>query len=572
MKKRLIALALSAIMLMALVAGCSGTAEPAESTAPEAVSQQPEEVAAPAEETEEAQEPAEEAAEEPAQEEEETPAVDSSTLYPIFEGDTHIFTVMGSASSQFIGFIDETTFVKDNFAMTALEEATGCNIEFFMMCTDDVYQEKFNLVCASNDYPDMMLKATGNYTGGADALVEDEVCIDMTPYLDEYAPELAALFRDDKDYADAVLSKEGRVVGVNMRAWPTTSGGNIIRKDWLDELGLDVPETFDQVHEVLLAFKNEYGCTNAVCIDSKLGSGLSIGYNITFNAENVGWAVEDGQVVCSLEQQGSKDYVEMLATFYDEGLFSDDFLTFINPQMFETQALNHNTGLWNSGRMTFNGQFESKVTDDDNFEVMAIKDISRTGNEITSVGGFDSVAGKNCVSISTGCEYPEEAVTFINYLFTEEGMQLANFGVQGKTYELDENGDPYYLDIIVNNPDYPNSNVTRNLFTANAFLPYMQTQEAMEMTFTDPRMGEAESIWASLRSSAEYSWSLDTDANAEYSLIATDLNTYAQEQLYAFVIGDRDMSEWDAFIDELYGMRLDEMQAIQQAAFEEKYN
>lgn len=562
--KRIITLLLAAVMLLSLFAGCAEKSEP---EAPESEAPVSE---APVEEAPEAEAPAAEEAPAP---EEEAPPVEEEpvVLYPVFE-ELHTFTIAGSASGQFLSVVDGTTFIQDNMAMNELAAATNCAIDFSMMCTDDVYSEKFNLMIAAEDYPDLICKATTTYSAGADALVEDGVCIDMLPYFDEYAPELAALFRDDKDYAEAVLSATGKAVGINHRAYPTTSGGAIIRQDWLDELGLEAPETYDELHEVLTAFKNEYGCTNTICVGAKLDTPLTYGYNITMNAETVGWSYIDGVAVCSLEIPETRQYIEMLAQYYAEGLFGDDFLSFVSPMYYDSQALNHNTGFWSSGRMTFNGQFEAKVTDDDNFALTPLKDISKTGTETSNVGGFDSVAGKNCVSVTTNCEYPEQAITFLNYMFTEEGADLANYGVKGITYDIGEDGKPYYLDLIINNPEGHNSNVTRSLYTANAFLPYMQTQEALELTFTDPRMAEAEAAWSATRSNPEYSVTLGADASSEYALIATDLNTFANEQLLSFVVGDRPVSEWDAFMEEVRAMRLDEMQAIMQAAYDEKYN
>lgn len=40
------------------------------------------------------------------------------------------------------------------------------------------------------------------------------------------------------------------------------------RGDWIEALGMDVPETYDELHELLMAMKNQYGCTTAIYLDS----------------------------------------------------------------------------------------------------------------------------------------------------------------------------------------------------------------------------------------------------------------------------------------------------------------
>ena len=157
-----------------------------------------------------------------------------------------------------------------------------------------------------------------------------------------------------------------------------------------------------------------------------------------------------------------------------------------------------------------------------------------------------------------------------NYMFTEEGIELANYGVEGLTFEY-EDGEPVYTDMILNNPDGFNSNVARSLYTLNAFLPYFQPQAALEMTFTSPRMGEAEAVWMATRSAEAYSWTLDSAEAEEYNALISGINTKIQEELTAMVMGQESMTEWDALIDTLYSMDMQRCIDLQQQAFDRKY-
>ena len=569
MKYRILALLLAAGMLLALTA-CGGAVQsaPAEEAPEQEEASAPEEAAAP----EAAPEP-EAAAESGSAEEisaaEEAPAEIEygEVTYPVFE-DTQDMSIFGSASAQFLGSVDMSLY-SQTAAVQALEEATGVRLDYSSMTNDDVYQEKLTLMIASGDYPDFFCKAPEYYASGAAGLLEEDVCIDIAPYLDEHAPDLKRLLDEDTEYAENVYTDNGELVGVKMRAAPTTDGGGIIRQDWLEEQGLDMPETFDQLHDVLLTFKDAYGCANAIGVLSSLGSPLTFGFNIKLDTNNFSFVVHDGKVCPTIEEPASREYIELLAQYYSEGLFNSDFLANYSPMMFDQMACTNETGFWQSGRMSFNGMFESYIQDEDAV-IAPVKDISKTGKETSNIGGAGTPVGKNSISITTQNEYPEQSVEFINYMFTEEGIELANYGVEGQTFEYVD-GEPVYTDMILNNPDGFNSNVARSLYTLNAFLPYFQPQAALEMTFTSPRMAEAEEIWMSTRSPEEHTWTLNSAEAEEYNALISAINTSIQENLTAMVMGQKPTEDWDSYIDSLYDMDLQRCIDLQQQAFDRKY-
>ena len=115
------------------------------------------------------------------------------------------------------------------------------------------------------------------------------------------------------------------------------------------------------------------------------------------------------------------------------------------------------------------------------------------------------------------------------------------------------------------------SNVARSRNTLNAFLPYFQPQVALEMTFTSPRMGEAEAVWMATRSPEEYTWTLDSAEAEEYNALISGINTKIQEELTAMVMGQDSPENWDTLMDTLYSMDLDRCIELHQQAFDRKY-
>ena len=90
-------------------------------------------------------------------------------------------------------------------------------------------------------------------------------------------------------YPDAVpdaLTDSGWLAGMpqlSMQTEATQAFGPLIRQDWLDELGLETPETYDELHDVLTAFKDQKGADAALALNyaaTGINNGLVQGYGI----------------------------------------------------------------------------------------------------------------------------------------------------------------------------------------------------------------------------------------------------------------------------------------------------
>lgn len=114
------------------------------------------------------------------------------------------------------------------------------------------YQDKLNVVLASGDIPDVTVVWDTNITGWAKA-IQQGAFWDLTPFIKDY-PSLSKIPQSVYD----VTSVNGKLYGIP-RARPTDGHESLlIRKDWLDKLGLQPPKTTDDFTKVMEAFtKND---------------------------------------------------------------------------------------------------------------------------------------------------------------------------------------------------------------------------------------------------------------------------------------------------------------------------
>ena len=96
-----------------------------------------------------------------------------------------------------------------------------------------------------------------------------------------------------------------------------------MRADWLEELNMDVPETIDDWHEMLVAFRDEMGADVPLILPKSGRSGNSI-FVSAFGVGS-GFYQVDGKVQFGPIQDGFKEYLTLMNQWYNEGLLDPDF-------------------------------------------------------------------------------------------------------------------------------------------------------------------------------------------------------------------------------------------------------
>lgn len=150
---------------------------------------------------------------------------------------------------------------------------------------------------------------------------------------------------------------------------------------------------------------------------------LSAGYGVMETYQQV-----DGKVLYGPMEEGWKEYLTMLNRWYEEGLIDPDFMTNGGWQVDTGMVLNGDTGVWNA-MYTMISQYE----DGGDIEVVPMASPKKEKGDQLHIRREDGYVG-NAVTISADCKYPEIAMKLWNYLYSEEGALLANYGIEGDTF------------------------------------------------------------------------------------------------------------------------------------------
>lgn len=474
--------------------------------------------------------------------------------------------------------------MSDNLFYNTLEELSGVHVEFQLFHPMN-FGEQFNLQLASQDYADIYCEAATNYPGGYDKGVEDDVFLDLTPYVEEYAPNYNAIINASEQNKRDAMTDEGRIVFF-AAAYDTgapCNRGPQIRADWAEEFGMDPAEinTYAEYEEYIEQAYNTYGATVQLGMSGDPGFNyLTAGFDTVASFGNsfeatLPWFQIDGQLQSGILTDGFKEYVELMADWYKKGWIYQDFMS----EDFGMQG-GADIGMVTSGESSlwwsekdYMEQYNQSAQDP-NFTIAAIQDAVKNEGDVTHLGqtNYESLSTmSNCV-LTTTCPEPEIAIQWMDYRYTEEGSVLANWGVEGITYEVAEDGSKQYTDLIVNNPEGMTATLAQFRYMLQNTV-CLTDVSAKDQGMTEQQL-EAPNIWMTDK---DNSWgcpstlTMTTDEAEEYNSMAGDITTYAQESFLRYIIGDLPVSELDSFIETCKEMGLEQCIEIKQASLDRYY-
>lgn len=574
-KKQLLAMLLALALCLGL-AGCGGGA--ASSAAPADSSTKTEESAKAPEQPSEAPSAAaeasapEESAAEPAEPEGlqvvelpiETDAVHYSCWMPVAP---YVSTMMNLED-----FSEQVAMVK------MINEMTNVYIDFNAVAGGFVEQESFNLMIAGGDYTDIIgvMNYYGSSSGAAagsaghEKAIEDGIIIDLYDDLKEYAPNYWTLLTSDDNAYMTMRTQSGYMgcIAQLLKKAGTENQGMIVRKDWLKASGVENLNTLDQYEQYLTYCKDNYGAYAYLQYE-----GLDTDWGSAFNITPGAFNVVDGKVVHSFTTDAFKSYLTKMNDWYQKGLFNDDFYNDTDITTVRTDMANDLCSFVDGSAEGMSNIFDMNP-ENTAMELQATAYPKADGVDEIHVG-FESKLIKNSDTwaVSTACADPIPLLKLVNWLYSEEGQLVYNWGEEGVSFEYDENGQPQWTDLVVNNPDGLNFMFASYLYATgvgSVYFPGVYDMEKGFYSYNDDQL-EAVDTLASLTDGANNLpayVSLDNAEQDRYNSVATDLDTYAKGMILKFILGDEPMSNYQSFLDTCMDMGLQQMTEIYQGAYD----
>ena len=486
-------------------------------------------------------------------------------IYPVSCEDTLTYWVpLNAVLSTTVSNFGESEIGKQ------LTADTGINVKYIHP-TAGGEADQFSVLLASGDLPDIINWDWRAY--GADKAMDNNFIIKLNDVIDKYAPNLKKLIDSDPDLEKMLKTDNG-----SYYAFPFLRGdeelctysGPIIRKDWLDKLGMDVPETVDEWETMLKRFKNELNvATPLTCTPADFKNGFFSG---AFDAPYSFYIDDNGKAKYGPIEPGFKDFLVTMNKWYDEGLLDKNVATVTDTgALILNESAGATFGFVGGGIGTF---LENMQKTNPKFDVVGAPYPVLNKGDRPMIGQKENRYGSAPSSaITTSCKNVELAARFLDYGFTEKGDMLFNFGIEGESYEM-KDGKLQFTDKITKDPEGRtiDAMIAQYSLVGSSGI-FSQRLDAVNLTRPFEQQQKAVEVWsntdADKHSIPNIIFTQDESSSMGNSM--SEIDTYVSSMVMKFITGVESIDKYDEFVAQIKTFNIDKVLEAYQAAID-RYN
>ena len=500
---------------------------------------------------------------------------------------------------------NSVAYYNDTLWIQELEKRLNIKLVFQGPADANDYNTYANAMLTSQEYPDLLFYDWDrNYNGGMLAGVEDGVIVPISEI-----PEYKAKVQNWFDILDAhpevkqaVTREDGSVI--SFCHWEPNIArsaywGYAIRKDWLDRLNLEVPTTLDELYTVLCAFRENDANGNGDPTDEipfsccnwwttahpgmdTMAAAFSLKVNTMYSDP------QTGKVTYWTEYNNGenfKSYVTTMRKWYEEGLIDKEYAT----QKFDPWAAKitgdkagmffafpDNVASWEASiKQTLIDNNYGNPDDVMIYGMVPMKGIDGKPYTYDNDNAMVGFAGTSQPTVVTTAAIKDgtidKCLELINYLYSEEGSDLINWGVEGVSYVVNEDGTRSWTELVTNDPDYPASDAVFKyaLPTLGAWPKAMSYEAWGSMNLTVPDQILTHKNYALSDTSLDLvGFPLNAEEQDTYSRVITDVNTAVSEVYLAVISGAKPVEALDDLLKQVKSMGIQDAIDAYQSAYD----
>lgn len=483
----------------------------------------------------------------------------------------------------------------DALWLQELEKKMNVDIEFMGPNSGDDYNTAVNILLASGDLPDMLFWDWNNYNGGLAGAIQDGIVVDVGANAGYRAmmPTWYGMIDSNPDFRKAVTLEDGTSalfchVEEDLRRG--AYAGHAIRKDWLDKLGLAVPTTIDELHDAFVAFKeNEALLNNGAgeiwpMTDNNWGGVTTTDYLMPawgMLKSNFFISPDNGEITYMTEYKNGEAFIDFVRTmnqWYNEGLMNPDFLTQDNSAK-EAKVTSNTVGFcfmfpgwfqqYTEGVEIFDPSLAGTVNWYGMVPVVGLGGKAYTPNEALTRWAAPN-EGTCVLSTAENSGKMETILKLIDYLYTDEGSDLINWGVEGVSYTVNAEGKREWTEVVTNDPTFTfGDNIMRFALPTRGGWPKKMSYEAwasLELTSEQARVAH-DNFWKADTSLIPPLLLLGKEDAEEVNRIRTNVDTAIGEYYVNAIYGITPVDDGYKLLETIDGMGIDRAIEIVQQAY-----
>lgn len=458
---------------------------------------------------------------------------------------------------------------EDNAYSRYLRKMLNIQNESIYLETEDRYDEFVNILVKDQKLPDVLV-VTDRET--LKELVENDRVEDLTEAFEACTSQRIKEMYDS--YGGEVLEAgmfDGRLMAVPETVIDHGPCLMWLRKDWMDELGLEEPETLKEAFQVVEAFvENRMGTEpgeepiGLVCDTSLVGT-TSSSYSAdpvfdAFGASPQRWVEKDGEILYGSLTPETKEALAYLHSLYQSGVLDKNF-ALRAPNNLRDLVVEGKCGaffgLWWTPNNPLMDEYEQDADSDWEPYYFPVKDKDRP---------YESFRDNKYVVVRKGYEHPEIVMKIISVLFDYTRYEAEDADEVNNYFAL--NVDPTARPLVIN-VDYNEATyqVTEHIREALDGERPESELSAIEASYYEACRnylgGENISVedWAAYKSRIS-AVGLLVDADYEPPIrrylkdvgceIPQNLKTLEKNAFIKIIMGEQPVSYFETFVEEWY--------------------
>lgn len=449
-----------------------------------------------------------------------------------------------------------------NLFFSRMQEKTGVSFQFRQYTDYDRWTERKKELLAGEDLPDVLFKAELNSAEVRD-LYGSGYIIDLTPYLQEHAPDLWKLLEEHPEWKAAISLPDSSIPALPSFNMLQSNDAMWINSAWLKKVGMEAPKTADELTEVLRAFRDKDPNSNYQQDEIPLTfigmwelRFLGHAFGIIDNDYYI--TLKDGKVTSSLTSDENRAFLDWLHTLWKEGLL--DSSGFTNADSLRT--------ITDDSKAVPYGMMLSAtpltILPESALNQFSLLEPLEWQNRRIYRDLFGDMT-RGTFAITSSCKEPEKLVAWVNLLYTEEGSRLAFYGQEGEDYVWNEDGRWEWNDDM---DTVANVVLPEHTLSEGGAAPGIAAS-GFQLQYRDENTRNLISQLTRLKGFCVIPYppvTLSAEDEKRVAEIQKDLSAYAETAMARFVTGDIELTDenWSLFCRTAEEKGLTEMTGIWQ--------
>ena len=433
--------------------------------------------------------------------------------------------------------------------------------------TKEAYEEKLNLLIASNELPDLIAPLSGEIgkdIGPKGALVA------IDEHLDEM-PNFKKKVMEDKNVYASLLASDGHIYNMpRFSEQVTFKSVPLIRTDMLEAVNMEAPTNFKELITVLEAIKEKYPDSIGMINRGKMNCLWAYGIHYG-TSQSMFYDKEKDKWVYGPLNEGFEEMITGFHTMWEKGLIDKEFFS-SSTQQWEEKILSGQgvfTLDYATRSVTETEAYKKLHPEDTTFKFEPIMPLVSDYCQEPTLNIAEQIGIWTSFGVSADSPYVDRILEMIDWMYSEEAATLIQWGYEGEHYTIEDGMKKYVPELkAAYNPEGTidpetelglNHNRIMRLEMADGYEGYTEGySEMIEKYKNETTLFE---------NNHRINLTFTDEENDEKGYIETNIKTYVEEEALKFITGEKDMSEYKEFISYLKENGAERLEEIYEEAY-----